>query len=210
VIEPIRQLFFGHVISRQNYSVSEISPFFRVNGKPPESREYRALADSNFVKWNLHVNGLVKKQLDLSLRNLQSMVKQSQITEHSCIQGWTAIAQWAGVPLVDILLRCEPLPGAKYVVFYSFQYDENGFEYYEVLDIRLGKHPQTILAYEMNGKMLEIAHGAPLRLRVETQLGYKMVKWLNSIELISDYSKISRGQGGYREDVMFYGIGAGI
>jgi DMSO/TMAO reductase YedYZ molybdopterin-dependent catalytic subunit len=114
------------------------------------------------------------------------------------------------VPLVDILSRCEPLPGAKYVVFHSFQYDQDGFEYYEVLDIRLGKHPHTILAYEMNGKMLEIPHGAPLRLRVETQLGYKMVKWLNSIELVSDYRSIGRGQGGYREDVMFYGIGAGI
>ena len=138
------------------------------------------------------------------------MVKQSQITEHSCIQGWTAIAQWTGVPLVEILSRCEPLLGAKYVVFHSFQYDQDGFEYYEVFDIRLAKHPQTILAYEMNGKILEIPHCAPLRLRVETQLGYKMVKWLNSIELVSDYSKIGRGQGGYREDVMFYGIGAGI
>lgn len=210
VIEPIRQLLFGRIISRQNYSVSEISPFFRVNGRPPESREYRVLADNNFVRWNLHVNGLVKKQLDLSLQNLQAMVKQSQITEHSCIQGWTAIAQWTGVPLVEILSRCEPLLGAKYVVFHSFQYDQDGFEYYEVLDIRLAKHPQTILAYEMNGKILEIPHCAPLRLRVETQLGYKMVKWLNSIELVSDYSKIGRGQGGYREDVMFYGIGAGI
>jgi sulfoxide reductase catalytic subunit YedY len=210
LIEPIRRLLFGHIISRQNYSVSEISPFFRVNGRPPENREYRELADSNFVRWSLHVNGLVKKQLNLSLQNLQAMVKQSQITEHSCIQGWTAIAQWSGVPLVEILSRCEPLPGAKYVIFHSFQYDQDGFEYYEVLDIRLAKHPQTILAYEMNGKILEIPHGAPLRLRVETQLGYKMVKWLKSIELVSDYSKSGRGQGGYREDIMFYGIGAGI
>jgi DMSO/TMAO reductase YedYZ molybdopterin-dependent catalytic subunit len=138
------------------------------------------------------------------------MVKQSQITEHSCIQGWTAIAQWAGVPMVKILSQCEPLPEAKYVVFHSFQYDHDGFGYYEVLDIELAKHPQTILAYEMNGKRLEVPHGAPLRLRVETQLGYKMVKWLRSIELVSDYRNMGRGQGGYREDVMFYGIGAGI
>jgi sulfoxide reductase catalytic subunit YedY len=210
VIEPIRRLLFRRIISRQHYSTSDISPFFRVNGRPPENREFKELADGNFVKWNLHVHGLVQRQLDLSLENLKEMVKQSQITEHSCIQGWTAIAQWLGVPMIEILSRCEPLPEAKYVVFHSFQYDSDGFGYYEVLDIELAKHPQTILAYEMNGKRLEILHGAPLRLRVETQLGYKMVKWLSSIELVSDYRNIGRGQGGYREDVMFYGIGAGI
>jgi methionine sulfoxide reductase catalytic subunit len=210
VIEPIRHLLFRRVISRQHYSVSDISPFFRVNGRPPDSREYKELADGNFVKWKLHVHGLVERQLDLSLENLSEMVKQSQITEHSCIQGWTAIAQWTGVPMTEILSQCKPRPEAKYVVFHSFQYDDNAFEYYEVLDIELAKHPQTILAYEMNGKKLEIPHGAPLRLRVETQLGYKMVKWLRSIELVSDYRNIGRGQGGYREDTMFYGIGAGI
>jgi thiosulfate reductase cytochrome b subunit len=210
VIEPIRHLLFRRIISRQHYSVSDISPFFRVNGSPPDNREYKELADGNFVKWKLHVHGLVQRQLHLSLENLKEMVKQSQITEHSCIQGWTAIAQWAGVPMVEILSQCKPLPEAKYVVFHSFQYDHDGFEYYEVLDIELAKHPQTILAYEMNGKRLEVPHGAPLRLRVETQLGYKMVKWLRSIELVSDYRNMGRGQGGYREDVMFYGIGAGI
>jgi sulfoxide reductase catalytic subunit YedY len=210
VIEPIRRLLFRRVISRQHYSVSDISPFFRVNGRPPDSREYKEIADSNFVKWRLHIHGLVNRQLNPSLQNLEEMGKQSQITEHSCIQGWTAIAQWAGVPMVEILSQCEPLPEAKYVVFHSFQHDNDGFEYYEVLDIELAKHPQTILAYEMNGKRLQVPHGAPLRLRVETQLGYKMVKWLRSIELVSDYRNIGKGQGGYREDVMFYGMGAGI
>lgn len=210
VIEPMRRILFGRIISRQHYSVSDISPFFRVNGRPPDNGEYKELAASDFVNWKLHVHGLVQRQLDLSLENLKEMVKQSQITEHSCIQGWTAIAQWTGIPMAEILSQCEPLPEAKYVVFHSFQYDNDGFEYYEVLDIELAKHPQTILAYEMNGKTLEIPHGAPLRLRVETQLGYKMVKWLRSIELVSDYHNIGRGQGGYREDVMFYGIDAGI
>jgi methionine sulfoxide reductase catalytic subunit len=210
VIEPVRRLLFRRVISRQNYSVSDISPFFRVNGRPPDNGEYKELADGNFVKWKLHVHGLVQRQLELSLENLEEMVKQSQITEHSCIQGWTAIAQWTGVPMTEILSRCQPLPEAKYVIFHSFQYDPNGCEYYEVLDIELAKHPQTILAYEMNGKKLEIPHGAPVRLRVETQLGYKMVKWIRSIELVSEYRNIGQGQGGYREDTMFYGIGAGI
>jgi DMSO/TMAO reductase YedYZ molybdopterin-dependent catalytic subunit len=210
VIEPARRMLFRRIISRQNYSVSDISPFFRVNGRPPDNREYKELADGNFVKWKLHVNGLVQRQLDLSLEDLGGMVKQSQITEHSCIQGWTAIAQWGGVPMAEILSQCEPLSQAKYVVFHSFQYDHDGFEYYEVLDIELAKHPQTILAYEMNGKKLEIPHGAPLRLRVETQLGYKMVKWIRSIELVSNYRNICKGQGGYREDTMFYGVGAGI
>jgi DMSO/TMAO reductase YedYZ molybdopterin-dependent catalytic subunit len=108
-----------------------------------------------------------------------------------------------------ILGLCNPYKQARYVVFRSYQYTD-GDEFYEVLDLEIIKHPQTILAYEMNGEPLDIGHGAPLRLRVETQLGYKMVKWLKSIEFVSDYKNIGKAQGGHREDHMYYSPRAGI
>ena len=147
--------------------------------------------------------------LEFSLADLRAMKKEIQITEHSCIQGWTAIGEWGGVPMSHILSLCRPLPQVRYVVFYSYQYI-NGVQFYEAINMELTKHYQTILAYEMNGEPLPVPHGAPLRLRVETQLGFKMVKWLKSIEFVSDYKNIGMGQGGHREDHMYYGIGAGI
>jgi sulfoxide reductase catalytic subunit YedY len=135
--------------------------------------------------------------------------KQEQVTEHYCIQGWTAVGEWASIPMGYIIEQCKPLESARYVVFRSYQYTA-GDEFYEVLDLEVAKHPQTILAYEMNGEPLDIGHGAPLRLRVETQLGYKMVKWLKSIEFVNDYKNIGMGQGGHREDHMYYSPRAGI
>jgi DMSO/TMAO reductase YedYZ molybdopterin-dependent catalytic subunit len=138
------------------------------------------------------------------------MPSKRQITQHCCIQGWSAFAEWAGVPLAEILKRCKPLPQVRYLIFRSHQVDEQGREFYGSLDIKEAAHPQTILAYEMNGAPLLMNHGAPLRLRVETKLGFKMVKWLKSIELAEDYRTIGEGHGGYREDVQYYGTGAEI
>jgi sulfoxide reductase catalytic subunit YedY len=152
---------------------------------------------------------LVEKPFELSLADLHAMKKEIQITEHSCIQGWTAIGEWGGVPMSYIISLCRPLSQARYVVFYSHQYSE-GAQFYEAIYMELAKHPQTILAYEMNGEPLIVPHGAPLRLRIETQLGYKMVKWLKSIEFVSDYENIGMGLGGHREDHLYYGMGAGI
>jgi methionine sulfoxide reductase catalytic subunit len=111
--------------------------------------------------------------------------------------------------MTDIIELCKPTPNARYVVFHSYQITD-GNEFYEVIDLELAKHIQTILAYEMNNEALTIPHGAPLRLRVETQLGYKMVKWIRSIGFVSDYKNIGMGQGGHREDHMYYSRGAGI
>jgi methionine sulfoxide reductase catalytic subunit len=135
---------------------------------------------------------LVERPLEFSLADLRSMNKQTQITEHFCIQGWTAIAEWAGTSMRDILALCKPTQDARYVVFHSYQITDED-EFYEVLDLELAKHSQTILAYEMNGENLTIPHGAPLRLRAETQLGYKMVKWIKSIEFVADYRNIGMG-----------------
>ena len=109
----------------------------------------------------------------------------------------------------DIIKSCKPYKESRYVVFHSFQITD-GDEFYEVLDLELAKSPQTILAYEMNGENLTIPYGAPLRLRAETQLGFKMVKWIRSIEFVADYKNIGMGQGGHREDHMYYSRGAGI
>jgi sulfoxide reductase catalytic subunit YedY len=209
IIMPVKQTLFGKAKSNQQFYKSEVSPFFRVNGYPPDTKEYKELLKDNFANYNLKVYGLVERPITYSLTDLHSMNKQLQITEHFCIQGWTAIAEWAGVPMREIITSCKPYREAQYVVFRSYQVTD-GDEFYEVLDLELAKHPQTILAYEMNGEALTMPHGAPLRLRAETQLGYKMVKWIRSIEFVADYKNVGMGQGGHREDHMYYSRGAGI
>lgn len=203
IIVPLKWLLFKKAISKQRFYKSDVSTFFRINGTPPQTREFESLSENNFANWKLEVFGLVKKPISLSLDDLYNLKKQEQITEHFCIQGWTAIGEWAGVPLQYLISICKPLETARYAVFRSHQYVNNQI-YYEVLDIEILKHPQTILAYEMNGQPLSLEHGAPLRLRAETQLGYKMVKWLDSIEFVEDYKHIGLGQGGHREDNMYY------
>ena len=209
VIVPAKWLLLRKLVSKQYFQKSKISPFFRVNGYPPDTKEYKELLENNFANWKLKVYGLIENPLELPVADLQKMPKQTQITEHYCIQGWTAIGGWTGVPMSYIMILCKPLPNARYAVFHSYQYTE-GYEFYEVLDLGIVKHPQTILAYEMNNQPLDIGHGAPLRLRVETQLGYKMVKWLKSIEFVNDYKHIGLGQAGWREDHMYYSPRAGI
>jgi methionine sulfoxide reductase catalytic subunit len=209
VIVPAKYILFRKAVSKQQFNRSDVSPFFRVNGYPPETREYKNLLQDNFASWRLKIYGLVEKPMELSLADLRAMHKQSQITEHYCIQGWTAIGEWSGVAMRYIISLCKPLPNVRYVVFRSYQYTD-GDQFYEVLDLEQVKHTQTIIAYEMNGVPLDVEHGAPIRLRVETQLGYKMVKWISSIEFANDYKDIGQGQGGHREDHMYYSPRADI
>jgi DMSO/TMAO reductase YedYZ molybdopterin-dependent catalytic subunit len=209
LIVPLKWLLFQKAISKQEYSRSEVSEFFRINGYPPDTTEYKNLFENNFSDWRLKIFGLVERPMELSVEDLHAIRKQSQVTEHYCIQGWTAIGEWSGVPMTFIIEKCRPLKAARYVVFHSYQYT-SADEFYEVLDLEIVKHPQTILAYEMNGQPLDLGHGAPLRLRCETQLGYKMVKWLKSIEFVDDFKRIGMGQGGHREDHMYYSPRAGI
>jgi methionine sulfoxide reductase catalytic subunit len=216
---PIRRFALHNLASGQHYKASDISPYFWVNGAPPtpaESTEFVELAKNDFREWRLSVGGLVKHPLSLSLEEIRAMPAQVQITKHNCVQGWSGVGKWKGVRLSDILDRCEPLPEARYVKCISYGLDQFTYggkprqPFYEVIDIILARHAQTILAYELNDEPVSLPHGAPLRLRVETQLGYKMVKYLRSIELIADYSTVGEGQGGSREDTMFYGRGAEI
>jgi DMSO/TMAO reductase YedYZ molybdopterin-dependent catalytic subunit len=204
-----RLLLYG-LTSRQEYTPADISPYFWVNGRPPVSEGWSELAKNGFACWKLQVTGLVEHPLGLSLAEIRAMPSKRQITQHCCIQGWSAFAEWTGVPLAEILKRCKVLPQARYLIFRSHQVDEQGREFYGSLDIEEAGHPQTILAYDMNGAPLLMNHGAPLRLRVETKLGFKMVKWLKSIELVEDYRTVGEGHGGYREDVQYYGTDAEI
>ncbi|BBY08181.1 molybdopterin-dependent oxidoreductase [Mycobacterium noviomagense] len=198
--------------SRQNYPVSKLSKEHRVNGKPPCSPEYKIMAVHNFVDWRLRVGGLVEKPVTLDLAALRALGEpETQRVLHNCVQGWTSIGQWSGLHLSSLVEYVKPLPQARYICFLSMQdnsRDEPSSDglgqFYEVMDLELAYKPQTILAYEMNGKPLPIKHGAPLRLRVETQVGFKMVKWINQIEFVDDHRGIGMGFGGWREDNIHY------
>ena len=156
--------------------------------------------------------------MTFTLEELRTLpTKQTQRVLHNCIQGWTSIGEWSGVPLRQIVELVKPLPEARHIVFWTMQdteRDEPSAEgvgqFYETIDLDLAYHPQTLLAYEMNGEPLPIKHGAPLRLRLETQVGFKMAKWIERIEFVSDYSNIGEGMGGWREDNVFYDQDVGI
>jgi DMSO/TMAO reductase YedYZ molybdopterin-dependent catalytic subunit/thiosulfate reductase cytochrome b subunit len=183
----------------------DISPYFWVNGTMPDSGEYAALLAGDFAGYRLRVDGLVETPRTFSLADLKAMARQEQITTHFCIQGWSGVAKWGGVPMRDILALVKPKPEARYAVFYSLADGADGGRYYDVHKIENMRHRLTILAYEMNGAPVSVAHGAPLRLRCENELGFKMVKWIAAIEFVADFADLGAGQGGYNEDHEFYG-----
>ena len=187
------------------YTEKDISPYFWVNGTLPVSEEYNTLQKDNFVNYRLHIGGLVENPREFSFAELKAIPKQEQITKHFCIQGWSGVAKWGGVPMRTILDIVKPTPQALYAVFYSFAEGAEGGIYYDVHTIQNMRHELTLLAYEMNGAPLNVPHGAPLRLRVENQLGFKMVKWIQAIEFVHDFANLGAGQGGYNEDHEFYG-----
>jgi methionine sulfoxide reductase catalytic subunit len=187
------------------YREQDISPHFWPNGTMPESEEFRSLEKDEFANYRLRVDGLVANPREFSYAELKAMPKQEQITEHFCIQGWSGVAKWGGVPMRHILDMVRPVPEARYAVFYSFAEGADGGIYYDVHNMRNMRHELTILAYEMNGSALPLLHGAPLRLRCENELGFKMVKWIQAIEFVRDYAQLGSGQGGYNEDHEFYG-----
>ena len=185
----------------KEFTEADLSPVFPPNGtRNPDNPVYQTLAGNGFADWRLEVGGLVQHPAVFSLAELRDMPSRTQITRHDCVEGWSAIGKWTGIQLGELLARVQPLPSAHYVVFYCADPDEDGQHYYESIDSEDAYHPQTILAYELNGKTLPIAHGAPVRLRVERQLGYKMAKYVMRIEVMESFASIAEGQGGYWED----------
>jgi DMSO/TMAO reductase YedYZ molybdopterin-dependent catalytic subunit len=186
----------------QEFTEADLSPEFRSNGtSDPDDDEYQALARNGFADWRLRVDGLVAQPTQLSLAQLKSMLSRTQITRHDCVEGWSAIGKWKGVPLSEVLALVRPRASARYVVFHCADpMDASGTKYYESIDMEDATHPQTILAYELNDEELPVANGAPLRVRIERQLGYKMAKYIMRIELVESFANIGRGNGGYWED----------
>lgn len=233
------------------YAEADISPWFKPNGtEDPPDKAYKALARRKFADYRLEVGGLVETPLKLSLAELRKLPSRTQVTRHDCVEGWSAIGKWTGVPLAELLNRARLKPEARFVVFRCAdtmdQGDDEGTDtddvdegpsggnanpamtkragggedkrdsggqqavdaepatepvrYYESIDLVDAFHPQTILAYELNGKALPVANGAPLRLRVERNLGYKQAKYVMRIEVVESFFDIGDGKGGYWED----------
>jgi DMSO/TMAO reductase YedYZ molybdopterin-dependent catalytic subunit len=197
-----RALLSPTALARE-YSEADLSKNFKANGSiDPQDRDYRALAANNFADWKLKVGGLVGEPLSLSLDDLRAMPSRTQITRHDCVEGWSCIGKWKGVPLSAVLERAKMKADARYIVFYCADTLalRTGDKYYESIGLEDAFHPQTILAYEMNDEVLPIPHGAPLRVRIERQLGYKMAKYIMRIKAVDSLDRISGGQGGFWED----------
>jgi DMSO/TMAO reductase YedYZ molybdopterin-dependent catalytic subunit len=189
----------------REYSEAEISPIFRPNGNTdPGTDSYHALAQGGFADYRLEIAGLVERPASFSLAELKALPSRTQITRHDCVEGWSVIGKWTGARLGPLLDRVGVKPDANYVLFRCADSFAGVFgsaePYYESIDLDDAYHAQTLLAYDLNGQSLPIENGAPLRLRVERQLGYKMAKYVMRIELVADLSGAGSGKGGYWED----------
>ncbi|TWJ10326.1 molybdopterin-dependent oxidoreductase [Altererythrobacter ishigakiensis] len=192
------------------YSKADISPVFKGNGSVTvESDIYADQLARGFPDWRLQVRGLVKNPLSLSLDSLRAMPQRTQITRHDCVEGWSAIGEWRGPQLSQLLEAAEVLPEANFIVFYCADI-LYGKRYYESIDMVDAYHPQTIVAHELNGDPLPEKNGAPLRMRIERQLGYKHPKYLTAIEAVSSLDDIEGGKGGFWEDNYGYQWYAGM
>jgi DMSO/TMAO reductase YedYZ molybdopterin-dependent catalytic subunit len=194
----------------REYSEADLSPIFRSNGTAmPGTPEYQQHLAANFANWRLAVDGLVARPLSIPIQTLRSLPHRTQITRHDCVEGWSAIGKWHGVQLSRILDHAGLSTRAKYIVFHCA--DRFGDKpYYESIDLVDAFHPQTILAWGMNGHLLPVPNGAPLRLRVERQLGYKHAKYVERIEAVDSLSRLFGGKGGYWEDNVDYEWYAGV
>jgi DMSO/TMAO reductase YedYZ molybdopterin-dependent catalytic subunit len=250
----VQRLLMSDTTLAREFPESMISPWFKPNGSiDPPDPAYKAMAAANFADFKLKVDGLVNTPLSLSLADLRALPARTQITRHDCVEGWSCIGKWSGVPLAELLKRAGLKPQARYAVLHcadTLEYavadgawlrpatpgtvreahatyvqlaaagdwggsptgTQNGdpnddasdgrrpIRYYESIDLFDAFNPQTILAYDLNGKALPVSNGAPLRLRVERQLGYKTAKYVMRVEMVSSLDGIGDGKGGYWED----------
>jgi DMSO/TMAO reductase YedYZ molybdopterin-dependent catalytic subunit len=202
-----QRLLLSRQALAQEFTEANISAHFRANGTTdPDDDVYQALAQSGFKDWRFLVGGLVERPLQLSLDDLRALPARTQITRHDCVEGWSCIGKWTGVPLSIVLQRAGLKPNAKYIVFHCADSPDqllavsDKYKYYESIDMIDAFHTQTILAYEMNGAPLGVPYGAPLRVRVERQLGYKMAKYIMRIEAVESFQHIAGGRGSYWAD----------
>ena len=201
------KLVAGRNAMAQEFSQADVVAHFKANGTlVPADADYTALMQGGFNAWKLQIDGLVEQPTAFTLAELRAMPSRTQITRHDCVEGWSTIGKWKGVPLAHLLAQVKPLPSAKFVVFRCADsmdgpsLDGRDSKYYESVDLDDAYHVQTVLAYELNDQPLPVANGAPLRARIERQLGYKHAKYLMRIELVTSFDNIRGGQGGYWED----------
>jgi DMSO/TMAO reductase YedYZ molybdopterin-dependent catalytic subunit len=199
--EPLNHTVIGTRGNAKLYPDSAIDRDFRVNGfDTPSDSTYAALRRSDFASYVLAVDGLADSPQTFTLPHLRALGTIAQTTRHDCVEGWSAIGKWNGVPLATLLSLVRPQTNARYVIFHCFDVSSDGTQYYESLDLHQAAHPQTLLALDLNDRPLDADHGAPVRLRVPTQLGYKSAKWVRRIELASTFKGVGDGKGGYWED----------
>ena len=206
VTYPMQLLTLNRLVPRQRYSEQDISPYFWPNGKVPVREDWKRLAESNFRDFRLKIGGLVENPVELSLAEVEKLGQVEQITMHHCIQGWSGIAKWGGVPMKAVIELVRPKPHAKVVAFFSFGEALYGGAYYDTQSVENALKAECLLAFQMNGEPLSAIYGAPLRLRVENQLGYKMVKWIERIEFIESEEHLGKGEGGKNEDDEYFDL----
>ena len=199
--QGLNHLAIGTRGMAREYGERDVDRDFRVNGLPtPTDASYGRYVADHFASYRLVVDGAVERKHAYALAELRAMAHVTQITRHDCVEGWSAIGKWSGVLLRDVVAAARPRPDARYVVFHCMDRDDQGMPYYESLDLHEANHPQTLLALRLNDADLDPDHGAPVRLRVPTQLGYKSAKWVKRIEVVGSYANLYGGSGGYWED----------
>ncbi len=206
VTYPMQLLTLNRLVPRQNYSEHDISPYFWPNGKLPVRADWKRLAERGFLDFRLRVGGLVENPVELSLADIEKLGQVEHITMHHCIQGWSGIAKWGGIPMKTLIALVRPKPEAKVAAFFSFGEALYGGPYYDTQRLENLLKAECLLASRMNGCPLPEVYGAPLRLRVENQLGYKMVKWIERIEFIRSEKQLGKGEGGKNEDDEYFDL----
>lgn len=192
------------------YPRSAASPSFRGNGSTdPQNGDYPRHVAEDFANWRLEIRGLVETPMTYTLENIRKLPQRTQVTRHDCVEGWSAIGEWTGPQLSILLDAAGLMPEARFIVFHCAD-DYHGQLYYESVDLIDAYHPQTIVAHQLNGEPLPVKNGAPLRMRIERQLGYKHAKYVNAIEAVASLADVRGGKGGYWEDRLGYQWYAGI
>jgi len=209
-----QRLFVGAALAPE-FAETEIRQGQHPNGSTdPQTDEYLALRNENFAGYRLAIKGLVERPMAFSLEELRNMPSRTQITRHDCVEGWSCIGKWTGVPISTLLDQVGVKSAARFAVFHCYDRMDGGLSgpipYYESCDLVDARHPQTIVAYGLNGAPLPVRNGAPLRVRIERQLGYKMAKYVHTIELADSLLSFGSGAGGYWEDSASYDWYGGI
>lgn len=190
-----QRILTAHHSMAREFRRSDISKLAQVSGDPPTHDFYRQFVRNGFTAWRLTVDGLVARPASLSLTELKRLPSASQITEHICEEGWSYVAEWTGVTLSTVMNLVGVLPAAKYAVFLPFD------ESWDSADMADAWHPQTLIAYAMNGKDLPPEHGAPVRMKVPRQIGYKSVKFMSQITFTDTLKNLGKGLGSFSPEV---------